>query len=989
MRKRRAFTAIETALTFGIIALTAGFTVPMYRNYQVRSDLDLVTEQTVQALRRAQILSQSGENNSAWGLYVQEGTLFQGDAYAIRDPQYDETYPVPSTINTSGLPEVVFTQPDGIPDRTGEIIIQGLNGEKRIIVVSVDGVLGSSGIQDGGETAGYGGGDTGGTTTGGDTGGTTTGGDTGGTTTGGDTGGTTTGGDTGGSTTGGDTGGASGGDSGGNTQGGTACEDRFSVSENGTVTTTGNVNATFTVLGSEITYGAGGPEVQVRVEASIDGGSTWTSLFGGQDVDGGEQQTLLSLPSGSQVLVRVNGRYSWLFNKTYQSNDNSDRKDGHVVALRNGDAPPEYQAFDNQQDLSSFLQDILDDQGNIDIPTYDVVYLAELGSLNGSTADFQDAVIQVSFAQPVGSCASVGEPRFKVNFSRTENMGNGDLTATAYVGEQGMVFTSGQWVPLKDNGVTVIDNFLTEDVPGLAIWRHNGYIRVLLHGSHADSSKEIMDATITFADAVVDSVENDTSDNATENPLDGIVNDGAHGDEVTTAADNLSVTYQARVTQQDDAILIHWQESPGAGDTGGTGGDTGATTGGDTGADTGATTGGDTGGDTSGGGDLDDETPDPCGIAYTMKEDGRIQIHEPADISFRALGSHMTYGDRGPEISGYASMSLDGGASWQSLFGFRDIDGGERQTIEDVDSGATISLRVEGRYSWLFRSTADSSDGTNRVKILKRNDPLPGTTPYANVPGLKGFLREKIQSNRIAVDKTSLLLLFELQQLDENSDHQDAVIELVLEKPSSQGICGGGDDDGGEDTSTTTGGDTGTTTGGDTGEDTGGTGGDLGGDTGPQITICHFPPGNRSNANTIEIAESAWSAHQAHGDREGACESDADGDTISNNEDLCPDTYMPESVPQTYMLFSRFALTANSPIFRGGPRKKISQFSLTDTRGCSCEQLVDVAENKKAYHFEQFPRLHRNVRGLFPFYTVDARQSGCGKAIIDMVKDLR
>lgn len=971
----------------------------MYRNYQVRTDLDLVTEQTVQALRRAQILSQSGENNSAWGLYVQEGTLYQGDAYAIRDPQYDEVYPVPPTINTSGLPEVVFTVPDGIPDRTGEIIIQGLNGEKRIIVVSLDGVLGSSGIQDAGETAGYGDGDTGGSTTGGDTGDTTTGGDTGGdtdgTTTGGDTGGAT-GGDTGGSTTGGDTGGATGGDSGG----GTECEDRFSVAENGTITTTGNVNATFTVLGSQITYGAGGPEVQVRVEASTDGGSTWISLFGGQDVDGGEQQTVTSLPTGSNVLLKVNGRYSWLFNKTYRSDDNSNRRDGHVVALRNGDAPPEYQAFDNQQDLSSFLQDILDGDGNINIAAYDIVYLAELGSLNGSSADFQDAVIQVSFAQPVGSCASVGEPRFKVEFSRTENVGNGDLSPKVYVGEQGMVFTSGEWIPLKDNGVTVIDNFLTEDVPGLAVWRHNGYIRALLHGSHTDGSKEIMDATITFADALIDSVDNDTGDNVTENPFDGIVNDGAGGDEVSTAANNLSVTYKSRVTQLDDAILIHWQESVGAGDTGGTGGDTGGTDGGDTGGETAGTdggtdggdtgtTGGDTGGDTSGGGNLDDDTPDPCGIAYTIKENGHIQIHEPADVSVRALGSHMTYGNRGPEISGYSSISLDGGVSWQSLFGFRDIDGGERQTIEDVDSGSTISLRVEGRYSWLFRSTAESSDGTNRVKILKRNDPLPGTTPFANVPGLKGFLRNAIQNNRIAVGKTSLLLLFELQQLDANADHQDAVLQLVLEKPASQGICGGTDNDE-DDEGTTTGGDTGTsTTGGDSGGDTGETGGDSGGDTGPTMTVCHFPPGNRSNAHTLEIPESAWSAHLAHGDREGTCESDADGDTISNDEDLCPNTYMPESVPRTHMLFRRFALTANSPIFRGGPRKKISQFTLTDTRGCSCEQLVDVAENKKSYHFDQFPRLHRNVRGLFPFYTIDARQSGCGKAIIDMIQNLK
>jgi hypothetical protein len=46
---------------------------------------------------------------------------------------------------------------------------------------------------------------------------------------------------------------------------------------------------------------------------------------------------------------------------------------------------------------------------------------------------------------------------------------------------------------------------------------------------------------------------------------------------------------------------------------------------------------------------------------------------------------------------------------------------------------------------------------------------------------------------------------------------------------------------------------------------TGGTTGDQ------QITICHIPPGNPSRAQTITIGASAWPAHEAHGDRMGAC----------------------------------------------------------------------------------------------------------------------
>ncbi|HLD32564.1 MAG TPA: type II secretion system protein, partial [Candidatus Peribacteraceae bacterium] len=552
MAQHRAFTAVETLLTIGIIAVTAGFTVPMYRNYQIRSDLDLVTEQTIQGLRRAQVLAQSGENDSAWGFNVQDGVLYQGEAYAVRDPQNDETYPVPSTINTSGLPEVSFSRVDGIPDRTGEIIIQGLNGEQRIIIVGVDGVLSTTGIE-GGEEAGEGMGGSSSSSAGGDDGGSAGSSSSAG---GGDSGGSSSGSSSGG---GDDSGGGTGGDSGEPT-----CEDRFAIGTDGVISTTGNVNATFEVLGSQITYGAGGPEVQVRVYASTNGGTTWVPLFNEADVDGGEKQTILNIPNGSQVLLKVNGRYSWLFNHTYLSNNS----DEHIEVLRNGDAPPEYAAFDNQENLAAFLGDIIGEDGTIDIGTYDAVFLVELGNLGTAAADFQDAVVKVTFSQPEGSCASASEPRFKVSFGRVENVGNGDTQAKLYVGEQGMIFGPNEWVPLKDSGSTLLDNFLTEDVPGLAAWRHSGYIRILQHGSHFDGSKEIVDATVTFQNAVIASMENETGQNITENPLDGIVNDGAGGDEVVVAADNLSLLYQTRVTLQDDAILIHWMESAGAGTTG-------------------------------------------------------------------------------------------------------------------------------------------------------------------------------------------------------------------------------------------------------------------------------------------------------------------------------------------------------------------------------------------------------------------------------------
>jgi hypothetical protein len=43
-----------------------------------------------------------------------------------------------------------------------------------------------------------------------------------------------------------------------------------------------------------------------------------------------------------------------------------------------------------------------------------------------------------------------------------------------------------------------------------------------------------------------------------------------------------------------------------------------------------------------------------------------------------------------------------------------------------------------------------------------------------------------------------------------------------------------------------------------------------------KVVICHFPPGNPENPQTIEISEDALEAHLAHGDTEGECEEGGD-----------------------------------------------------------------------------------------------------------------
>lgn len=158
---------------------------------------------------------------------------------------------------------------------------------------------------------------------------------------------------------------------------------------------------TYSALGADITYGEGGPEIAVTLKYSKNGGSNpWTNLFSGNDIDGGEVHTTSTIAASSEIVTSFRAYYKhsgWLtFDQTYKTNDES----GHIIMLQDGDPLPDYPAFDDQEELAEYLQDIIGIDGNIDIDQYEVVYLVEFGSLDSPATDFQDAVVRLKFNTP-------------------------------------------------------------------------------------------------------------------------------------------------------------------------------------------------------------------------------------------------------------------------------------------------------------------------------------------------------------------------------------------------------------------------------------------------------------------------------------------------------------------------------------------------------------------------------------------------------------
>jgi len=74
-------------------------------------------------------------------------------------------------------------------------------------------------------------------------------------------------------------------------------------------------------------------------------------------------------------------------------------------------------------------------------------------------------------------------------------------------------------------------------------------------------------------------------------------------------------------------------------------------------------------------------------------------------------------------------------------------------------------------------------------------------------------------------------------------------------------------------------------------------------------------------------------------------EPDSDNDGILDALDRCPDTVIPEAVPTRRLGVNRFALEDGDTTFDTTPPKGIgpqASFTLVDTAGCSCEQIVDA-----------------------------------------------
>lgn len=138
----KGLTLLELLLSVAIITILAGFSIPVYSSLQVKNDLDLAAASAAQSLRRAQVLSQAIDGDISWGVKIQNSSLiiFKGNSFVSRDSNFDENFDL-SSINASGITEIVFNKFSATPQTTGNIILTSGDGSTKTLNINSKGMV--------------------------------------------------------------------------------------------------------------------------------------------------------------------------------------------------------------------------------------------------------------------------------------------------------------------------------------------------------------------------------------------------------------------------------------------------------------------------------------------------------------------------------------------------------------------------------------------------------------------------------------------------------------------------------------------------------------------------------------------------------------------------------------------------------------------------------------------------------------------------------
>ena len=145
---RKGFTVIEVILVIAMMGILVLITAPFLSDSLTRSDLDIATVETVDALREARSSAMSGRGGGRFGVHFEttQFVFFTGATYSAVDPEnVVHTYGADVTMSTititGGGSDVHFATHKGEPAENGTIEFSEPGGDTKTITVSAVGLI--------------------------------------------------------------------------------------------------------------------------------------------------------------------------------------------------------------------------------------------------------------------------------------------------------------------------------------------------------------------------------------------------------------------------------------------------------------------------------------------------------------------------------------------------------------------------------------------------------------------------------------------------------------------------------------------------------------------------------------------------------------------------------------------------------------------------------------------------------------------------------
>lgn len=140
-KKSRGYTLVELLLSISLIAIIAGSAFPITRNFLDRNEFDSAFRLAVNGIRTAQINSQTGKNDTNWGVSFQSGAIivFSGTSYATRATSFDASSSISTKITITGASEIIFDKVTGNSSTAPTLTVAG-NGYSKTITVNKKGL---------------------------------------------------------------------------------------------------------------------------------------------------------------------------------------------------------------------------------------------------------------------------------------------------------------------------------------------------------------------------------------------------------------------------------------------------------------------------------------------------------------------------------------------------------------------------------------------------------------------------------------------------------------------------------------------------------------------------------------------------------------------------------------------------------------------------------------------------------------------------------